>query len=70
MAELLGVFLTSSSSLIGASLDDLTRLVLDMPFLTVPLPMMEIGRGWKSNCLIKSIAYARNVALELGQKDI
>lgn len=49
-----GVFLPSSSAFKGANLEDFTLLDTDNPCFCTPLPTIEIGNGWKSNCFTDS----------------
>jgi len=64
-----GVFLTYSS-FIGANLEDLILFDWLLIFFCIPLPMILICIGWKSNCLIDNETYEVNVVLDVGINDI
>jgi hypothetical protein len=49
-----GVFFPSYSAFNGANFDDFTLLDTESPCFWTPLPTIEIGNGWKSNCLMAS----------------
>ena len=64
-----GVFL-AYSSFNGANFEDFILFDCEFAIFWTPLPIIVIGKGWKSNCLIDKETSEINVLLELGKNDI
>ena len=64
-----GVFL-AYSSFNGANFEDFILFDCELIIFWTPFPIIVIGKGWKSNCLIDNKTSEIKVLLELGKNDI